>query len=137
MFNIAYTLLGLNNRAIPLLKLPVALNNPPPVDPLVSFSFSQFLVALISGLLVAFAFQFLLTNLSVALVATPGIATADDDDSLGDTIRGIETKVGFFILSTATIALSVATFLAVKLSLVMRRSARSSGLLFGLPTSRW
>jgi hypothetical protein len=118
MFNIAYTLLGLNNRAIPLLKLPVALNNPPPVDPLVSFSFSQFLVALISGLLVAFAFQFLLTNLSVALVATPGIATADDDDSLGDTIRGIETKVGFFILSTATIALSVATFLAVKLSLV-------------------
>ncbi len=118
MFNIAYMLLGLNNRAIPLLKLPVALKNPPPVEPSVSFSLSQFFVALVSGLLVAFAFQFLLTNLSVALVATPGVATTDDDDSLGDTIRGIETKVGFFILSTATIALSIATFLAVKLSLV-------------------
>jgi hypothetical protein len=118
MFNIAYAMLGLNNRAIPLLKLPVALKNPPPIEPIVSFSLSQFLVALVSGLLVAFAFQFLLTNLSVALVATPGVATTDDDDSLGDTIRGIETKVGFFILSTATIALSIATFLAVKLSLV-------------------
>ena len=83
------------------------------------FSGSQFLVALGSGLLIAFAFQFLLTNLSVALVATPGVPNSEDDaDSLGDTIRGIETKVGFFILSTVTIALAIATFLAVKLSMV-------------------
>jgi hypothetical protein len=119
MFNNLETMFGLSGRAIHLLKLPVALKSPPPVEPtLITFSLSQFFVALISGLAIAFAFQFLLTNLSVALVATPGVATTDDDDSLGDTIRGIETKVGFFILATATIALSVATFLAVKLSLV-------------------
>jgi hypothetical protein len=85
-----------------------------------AFSGSQFLVALASGLIIAFAFQFLLTNLSVALAATPGVASdiVDDDDTLGEAISGIETKVGFFILSTVTIALAIATFLAVKLSLI-------------------
>lgn len=96
--------------------------HPPIIDfevPL-AFSGSQFLVALASGLIIAFAFQFLLTNLSVALAATPGVVSSggDDDDSIGDTISGIETKVGFFILSTVTIALAIATFLAVKLSLI-------------------
>ncbi len=113
-------------------NLPSALFNKAPAAPLppahpqiidievpLGFSGSQFLVALGSGLLIAFAFQFLLTNLSVALVATPGVAdTEGDADSLGDVIRGIETKVGFFILSTVTIALAIATFLAVKLSMV-------------------
>ncbi len=113
-------------------NLTSALFNKAPVAPLppshpqiidievpLDFSASQFLVALASGLLIAFAFQFLLTNLSVALVATPGIGDSNDDtDSLGDTIRGIETKAGFFILSTITIALGVGTFFAVKLSMV-------------------
>jgi ElaB/YqjD/DUF883 family membrane-anchored ribosome-binding protein len=104
----------------PVEQLPAS--HPPIIDIAlpVDFSGSQFLVALGSGLIIAFAFQFLLTNLSVALAATPGVGTGDgdDEDSLGDTISGIETKVGLFILSTVTIALAIATFLAVKLSLV-------------------
>ncbi len=96
----------------------------------VEFSGSQFFVALGSGLIIAFAMQFLLTNLSVALVATPGVGgDSDDDDSIGDTISGIETKVGFFILSTVTIALAIATFLAVKLSLV---SNATQGAIVGV-----
>ncbi len=83
------------------------------------FSGSQFLVALVSGLMMAFAFQFLLTNLSVAFVASPGaVPDTDDSDSIGDSIRGIETKLGLFVLVSASIALFIASFLAVKLSLV-------------------
>ncbi len=109
---------ALFNR-VPAAPLPA--DHPPIVDievPLL-FSGSQFLVALLSGLIIAFAFQFLLTNLSVAIVATPGVGNdVDDADSLGDAVRGIETKVGLFILSTVTIALAIATFFAVKLSMV-------------------
>jgi hypothetical protein len=83
---------------------------------------SQLVVGLLAGMMMAFAFQLLLTNLSVALVATPGDATididSDDDDSLMDTVRGIETKVGVGVLVTATIALFAASYLAVKFSLV-------------------
>jgi hypothetical protein len=111
---------ALFNRA-PAAPAPLPPAHPQIIDievPL-GFSGSQFLVALGSGLLIAFAFQFLLTNLSVALVATPGVPDGEGNaDSLGDAIRGIETKVGFFILSTVTIALAIATFLAVKLSMV-------------------
>ena len=123
MFNHIEGLLGLSDRAMYLLKTPIVLKSQAvAVSPV--FSTSQFIVALGSGLLIAFAFQFLLTNLSVALVATPGIIPDSDDESegIGDTIRGIETKVGFFILFTVTIALSIATFLAVKLSMVTNTS---------------
>ena len=119
MFGYADRLVGLYSPAMYMLKLPMA---PKPtiieVVP-IGFSSSQFLIALFSGLVIAFGFQFLLTNLSVALVATPGVAsTSDDDDSIGDTIRGIETKVGIFALFSVTVAVSIATFLAVKLSMV-------------------
>ncbi len=84
-----------------------------------NFSSPQFLVALISGLLMAIAFQLLLTNLSVALIASPGVVPESDDDSDGlmDTVRGIETKIGIGALVTMTISLAAACFLAVKLSL--------------------
>ena len=123
MFNHIESLLGLNDRVMYLLKTPIVLKSQAVAVPL-GFSSSQFLVALVSGLLIAFAFQFLLTNLSVALVATPGVIPDSDDESegIGDTIRGIETKVGFFILFTVTVALSIATFLAVKLSMVTNTS---------------
>lgn len=84
----------------------------------------QFLVALLSGLVMAIAFQLLLTNLSIALIVSPdaGNVTAhdtnDDSEGLMSTLRGIETKVGLGALVTVTIALSIACFLAVKLSLV-------------------
>ena len=72
MFNHIEGLLGLSDRAMYLLKTPIVLKSQAvAVSPV--FSTSQFIVALGSGLLIAFAFQFLLTNLSVALVATPGI----------------------------------------------------------------
>ncbi len=84
------------------------------------FSIPQFILALFAGLVMAFAFQFLFTNLAIAVVATPGVASAgsDDSESLGDTIRGIETKLGLFVLFSVSIALFIASFLAVKLSLV-------------------
>jgi hypothetical protein len=86
-----------------------------------NFSSPQFLVAMLSGLVMAFAFQLLLTNLSVALIASPGVIPDVDhesSDSLISTMRGIETKVGLGALVTVTIALFAACFLAVKLSLV-------------------
>ena len=84
-----------------------------------NFSSPQFLVALIAGLLMAIAFQLLLTNLGVALIASPDVVpdSGDDSDSLMDTVRGIETKIGIAALVTVTISLAAACFLAVKLSL--------------------
>lgn len=112
-------ILGASNLALYMLKIPIA---PKPTIPEASigFSSSQFLVALVSGLVIAFGFQFLLTNLSVALVATPeGVLDSDDDsDGIVDKIGQIETKVGLFALFSVTIAVSIATFLAVKLSMV-------------------
>jgi uncharacterized protein YfkK (UPF0435 family) len=117
MIEHAVNMLGLNNSAMYMLKLPMA-PKAPIIDVPIGFSSSQFLIALVSGLVIAFGFQFLLTNLSVALVATPGVASTSDDDGIGDTIRGIETKVGVFALLSVTIAVSIATFLAIKLSMV-------------------
>ncbi|MBW4610538.1 MAG: MFS transporter [Hassallia sp. WJT32-NPBG1] len=93
------------------------------VVPEVSLAFSgpKFLVAMLSGILMAFAFQFLLTNFSLAVgIAALGSDSFDDDDSqsLGSTIRGVEAKVGIWALITASIALFIASFLAVKLSLI-------------------
>lgn len=85
------------------------------------FSGSQFFVTLLAGVLMAFAFQFLLTNFSIAAgISSAGDNSSDSDsaDSLGKTIRKIESKVGIWILLTVNIALFIACFLAVKLSLI-------------------
>lgn len=87
------------------------------------FSAPQFLVALIAGVLMAFAFQLLLTNFSVAfgisaLGGSSNSNNSDESESLGSTIRKIETAVGLWTLITVSIALFIACFLAVKLSLV-------------------
>lgn len=83
------------------------------------FSGPQFLVALIAGVVMAFAFQLLLTNFSVALgISALGGGDADDTDNLGNTVRKISTAVGLLALSTGGVALFAASFLAVKLSLV-------------------
>ncbi|MDV2993666.1 MAG: hypothetical protein N4J56_003320 [Chroococcidiopsis sp. SAG 2025] len=83
------------------------------------FSGPQFLVALIAGVVMAFAFQLLLTNFSVALgISALGGGDADDTDNLGSTVRKISTAVGLLALSTGGVALFAASFLAVKLSLV-------------------
>ncbi|MBD2775012.1 MFS transporter [Iningainema tapete] len=84
------------------------------------FSGPQFLVALVAGVLMAFAFQLLLTNFSVAVgISSLGTSSGSDDSSdLGSSIRKVETAVGLWALVTATIALFSASFLAVKLSLI-------------------
>ncbi|WP_392533675.1 MFS transporter [Nostoc sp. C117] len=97
-----------------------------PVDPsIITPSGPRFFVALISGVILAFAFQLVLTNLSVAAgISYLGRSSDSDSDggevgSLGGTIRKIGTAVGIWTLVTVTIALLIACFLAVKLSLVI------------------
>ncbi|MUL36720.1 hypothetical protein [Gloeocapsopsis dulcis] len=88
-----------------------------PEEASVLFSGPQFLVALVAGVVMAFAFQLLLTNFSVAFgISSLGGGDADEPDLGG--IRKIGGKVGLWTLTTVTIALFVACFLAVKLSLV-------------------
>ena len=81
----------------------------------------QFFVALIAGVIMAFGFQFLLTNFSIAAkISNWDQALPDDDDdeseSLGTKIRKTEGLVGGWILVTVNIALFLACFLAVKLT---------------------
>ncbi len=85
------------------------------------FSGPKLIVALLAGTLMALAFQFLLTNFSLAV----GILSLGTDayprsesSTWGGTIRKVETKIGFWALITASIALFIACFLAVKLSLI-------------------
>lgn len=89
------------------------------------FSSPNFVLALIAGVVMAFAFQLLFTNLAIAVIAAPDAPSSgsSDSESLGDTVKGIETKVGLGLLISVSIALFAASFLAVKLSLV------SSGVL--------
>jgi uncharacterized membrane protein YedE/YeeE len=91
----------------------------PMVDPMMAFSTANFLLALVVGVVMAFAFQLLLTNFAIAVIATPDGSSHDKDtQSLGHTIRGIETKVGLGLSVSVSLALFIACFLAVKLSLL-------------------
>jgi hypothetical protein len=117
-------LLKLWRHAIPgLTSVPVTQEIITPEEASLVFSGPQFLVALLSGVMMAFAFQLLLTNFSVAfgISTLGGDSVSDDDDeseSLGSSIRKIEGKVGLWALITVSIALFCACFLAVKLTLV-------------------
>jgi len=115
-------ILGLNSWQFWIAQSPVYQEIVTPEEASVFFSGPQFLVALIAGVMMAFAFQLLLTNFSVAfgLSSLGGQADLDGDEaeSLGGSIRKIETKVGLWALVTVSIALFIACFLAVKLSLV-------------------
>ncbi|QDL08983.1 MFS transporter [Brasilonema octagenarum UFV-E1] len=82
----------------------------------------HFFFALISGVILAFALQLVLTNLSVAAgISYLGRSSDSDGEngevgSLGGTIRKIGTAVGLWTVITVTIALAIACFLAVRLS---------------------
>ncbi|MFB2770418.1 MFS transporter [Pelatocladus sp. BLCC-F211] len=90
-----------------------------PEEATLVFSGPKFLVAFLAGLFMAFAFQLLLTNFSVAIGISSGVdLDADESESLGGAIRKVEAKVGWWALITATIALFSASFLAVKLSFI-------------------
>ncbi|AUT03580.1 hypothetical protein CLI64_26015 [Nostoc sp. CENA543] len=83
----------------------------------------RFFVALLSGVILAFAFQLVLTNLSVAAgisyLGRPSDSGSDSEGSFGGTIRKIGTAVGLWTLVSVTIALLIASFLSVKLSLLV------------------
>ena len=91
-----------------------------PTEAALVFSGPQFFIALVAGVLMAFAFQFLLTNFTVAAGISSGEnpVDADSDDSWGRAVREVESKVGLWTLVTVNIALFIACFLAVKLTLI-------------------
>jgi nucleoid DNA-binding protein len=101
--------------APPITQRPVT-----PVSTAIVFSGPQFFMALIAGVLMAFAFQFVLTNLTIAadISAAENPLEAESGESWGSKFRVIESKVGAWALVTVNIALFIACFLAVKLTLI-------------------
>lgn len=121
----------------------------PPIAPAqtsILYAGPSFFMALISGIILAFAFQLLLTNLSVASGlsylgqrsrrrragsqrrTTVDLSPEDTPETLrqrsgvqsfADTVRQVETAVGVWTLITVSLALFLACLLAVKLSLVV------------------
>ncbi len=140
MFDIAGMTLGLYKLPVWLAQVPVRVDRDV-VDTsertAILFSGPQFFVALIAGIVLAFACQLLLTNLSVAVgisyLGNHSDSSTDHDndesESLGGTIHKIGSAVGIWTLATVTIALFVACLLAVKLSLV---SSWWMGAILGL-----
>ncbi len=124
MFQNLAIILGLYNPHLWLAKVhqapPVAQPISPPVETTVVFSSPQFFVALIAGVLMAFAFQFLLTNLTIAADFSVGENSleAEAADTWGSKLRIIESKVGAWALVTVNIAIFMACFLAVKMTLI-------------------
>ena len=119
--------LGLTNThfwlaRVPATPPPTAPVNPPPAA--LAFPLPQFLVALLAGVLMAFAFQFLLTNFTLAAGISSGEnpLEAEAADTWGGKIREVESKVGFWALVTVNIAIFSACFLAVKLALIINVS---------------
>ncbi|MEH1890462.1 MAG: MFS transporter [Nostoc sp.] len=119
MFHSVITALKLENFP-GIAQIPVGSEVLTPEAASLVFSGPKFLVALLAGVLMAFAFQLLLTNFSIAvgISALGGSSSSDESESLGGTIRKVETAAGLWALVTVTIALFSASFLAVKLSLI-------------------
>jgi len=90
-----------------------------PEAAVLTFSGSQGFLVLIAGVLLAFAFQLLLSNFFIALgISYPESEDQDDSDSVDDKITKIGTVVGLRTLGTISITLFIGCFLAVKLSLI-------------------
>ncbi|GET43485.1 MFS transporter [Microseira wollei] len=117
-----------------MIDIPFWLLQVPMPDPVVNvpvaaaeaISSVRFFEALIAGIVLAFAFQLLLTNLSVAAgISYLGRKSDDDSDSdrhdsgsFGGTINKVSKTVGIWTLVTVTLSLFLACFLAVNLSLL-------------------
>ena len=100
------------------------------------FNGPQFFAALIAGVVLAFAFQLLFTNLGVAAGISMAGGSSDsssssshDSSGLGGTIRKVGTAVGLGTLISVSLALFIASLLAVKLGLFV---APLSGAIVGL-----
>lgn len=87
-----------------------------PEEAALIFSGPQFFIALLSGLILTFGFQLLLTNLSVA-AGLSYAGNSSSDSSSGGGGKKISTAFGVWTLITVSLALFFACFLAVKLSL--------------------
>lgn len=137
MVELATTLIALPRLSHWLAQAPVVTDPTIPVATTpeaasVLFSGPQFFIALVSGILLAFAFQLLFTNLSVAAgISYLGHSSSShhDDEGGGVSVRKIGLGVGVWTLITVTLALFIACFLAVQLSLLT--SARL-GAIVGL-----
>ena len=94
---------------------------------------SHFFITLIAGVVLACAFQLLLTNLSVAAGLSYMGQSHDDGDHQSDSgsppVRHIGRKVGTWTLITVTIAIFFACLLAVKLSFI---TSPGLGAILGL-----
>lgn len=88
-----------------------------PEEAALIFSGPQFFIALLSGLILTFGFQLLLTNLSVAAGISYVGHSSSSDDSGGVGARKIGIAFGLWTLITVSLALFFACLLAVKLSL--------------------
>ncbi|MBW4685960.1 MAG: MFS transporter [Komarekiella atlantica HA4396-MV6] len=124
MFQSAEIMLRLCKPLFWVAQIPADSSSFTPAQASVLTSGPRFFVALISGVILAFAFQLVLTNLSVAAgISYLGRPSSDSGSeevgSLGGTIRKIGTAVGIWTLVTVTIASLIASFLAVKLSLLV------------------
>ncbi|MGB3767312.1 MAG: MFS transporter [Phormidesmis sp.] len=84
-----------------------------------SFNGGQFFAALLSGVILAFGFQLLLTNLSVATgvsyLAHSSNSSDSDSDSSGSLVKTIGLAFGAWTLVTVSLALFFACWLAVSL----------------------
>lgn len=136
MFQSTEIMLGLYKPLFWVAQTQGDASNITPAQASVLTSGPRFFVALISGVILAFAFQLVLTNLSLAAgISYLGHSSDSNSDngevgSFGGTIRKIGTAVGIWTLVTVTIALLIATFLAVKLSLLF--SDPGKGAILGL-----
>lgn len=115
--------LGLSSTQYWMKQIPITQGVATPEDATLIFSGSQGFLVLIAGLVLAFAFQLLLTNFFIALgisyLDSDNHSDADFDDQesgdLDDTIDRVGVTVGLRALGTASITLFIACFLAVKL----------------------
>ena len=104
------------------------------------FNGPQFFAAVIAGLVLAFAFQLLFTNLGIAAgISLAGGSSSsssstshnhdDNSNGLGSTLKKVGMAVGLGTLISVSISLFIASLLAVKLGLYV---APLSGAIVGL-----
>ncbi|MGB3310113.1 MAG: MFS transporter [Nodosilinea sp.] len=106
---------------VPLAPVAPAPPSVTPEDAALIFSGPQFFIALVSGLMLAFGFQLLLTNLSVALgISILGRGSSGKHSSSSDSSSSppIATAAGLWTIVTVSLALFLGCLLAVKLSLL-------------------
>lgn len=117
-----------------IVQVPVSPEPATPEAASVLFSGPRFFIALVSGILLAFAMQLLLTNFSVAagisiLGRSSDSDNHDSDSNVGSTIKKIGFGLGLWTLISVTIALFFASYLAVQLSLL---TSAGLGAIIGL-----